>query len=95
MTKAEEFYSSRQAKYSELKKQISKKLAFSSTLSLIVFLAICASIYFFFGNITILLPLVIVLIAVFIFLISRHTDLKKERDKLAALIDINNLINMF
>ncbi|GAA4312992.1 MutS family DNA mismatch repair protein [Pontixanthobacter gangjinensis] len=91
MTKAEEFYSSRQAKYSELKKQISRKLAFSSTLRLVVFLAICASIYFFFGNITVLLPLVIALIAVFIFLISRHTDLKKERDKLAALIDINKL----
>ena len=91
MTKAEEFYSSRQAKYSELKKQISKKLAFSSTLRLIVFLAICASVYFFFGNITILLPLGIALIALFIFLISRHTDLKKEKAKLAALININKL----
>ena len=91
MTKAEEFYSSRQAKYSELKKQISKKLAFSSTLRLIVFLAICASVYFFFGNITILLPLGIALLALFIFLISRHTDLKKEKAKLAALININKL----
>lgn len=89
MIKAEEFYSSRQAKYSELKSQISKKLVFSSTLRLIVFLAICASGYFFFGNINILLPLAITLIAVFIFLISRHTDLKKEKGKLLALININ------
>ncbi len=89
MTKAEEFYSSRQKKYSVLKKQISKKLAFSSTLRLIVFLIICAAVYFFFGNVTILLPLVIALLAVFIFLISRHTDLKKEKAKLSALIDIN------
>ncbi|MGA8854893.1 MAG: DNA mismatch repair protein MutS [Christiangramia sp.] len=91
MTEAKEFYSSRQAKYSELKKQITKKLAFSSTLRLIVFLAICASIYFFFGNISILLPLGIALIAVFIFLISRHSDLKKEKEKLKALIDINQV----
>ena len=80
MTETEEFYSSRQEKYSQLKKQISKKLVFSSTLRLIVFLAICASIYFFFGNINILLPLAIALIAVFIFLISRHTDLKREKE---------------
>lgn len=91
MTEAEDFYSSRQAKYSQLKKQITKKLAFSSTLRLIVFLALCGAIYFFFGNINILLPLGIGLIALFIFLISRHTDLKKEREKLKALIEINEL----
>ena len=91
MTEAKEFYSSRQEKYSILKKQISKKLAFSSTIRLIVFLAICASVYFFAGKINILLPLAIALIAVFIFLISRHSDLKKEKDKLKALIEINKL----
>lgn len=91
MTKAVEFYSSQHAKYSELKKQITKKLAFSSTLRLIIFLAICASVYFFYGNITLLLPVAVILIAVFIFLISRHSDLKKEKEKLTALIDINQM----
>ncbi|MCH4822067.1 DNA mismatch repair protein MutS [Gramella lutea] len=91
MTEAEDFYSSRKAKYSQQKKQITKKLAFSSTLRLIVFLGICAAVYFFFGNINILLPLGIGLIALFIFLISRHTDLKKEKEKLKALIKINEL----
>ena len=91
MTEAEEFYSSRQAKYSDLKNQISKKLVISSTLRLSVFLAICATIYFFFGNINIILPVAVVLIAVFLFLISRHSDLKKEKDKLEALIGINKL----
>jgi len=89
MKEAEEFYTSRKAKYSELKNKISKKLIFSSTLRLIVFLSICASIYFFFGNINIILPVAAVLIAVFLFLISRHSDLKKEKDKLLALISIN------
>jgi len=90
MTKAEEFYSSRKTKYSELKSTISKKLVLSSTLRLAAFLAICASIYFFFGNITVLLPLAIAFLAVFIFLVSRHSDLKKKKDKLLALIDIND-----
>ena len=89
MTEAQKFYSSRKAKYSELKSKISKKLILSSTLRLIVFLAICAIIYFFFGNINIILPAVAVLIALFLFLISRHSDLKKEKDKLKALIEIN------
>ncbi|MCB7482289.1 MutS-related protein [Christiangramia sediminis] len=89
MKEAEEFYTSRKAKYSELKNKISKKLIFSSTLRLIVFLSICASVYFFFGNINIILPVAAVLIAVFLFLISRHSDLKKEKDKLLALISIN------
>ncbi|HKJ47550.1 MAG TPA: hypothetical protein VJ973_00585 [Christiangramia sp.] len=91
MTEAEEFYSSRQAKYTDLKKQISKKLVISSTLRLIVFLAICAIIYFFFGNINIILPAAVVLIAAFLFLISRHSDLKKQKDKLEALVGINKL----
>jgi len=91
MTEAEEFYSSHQAKYTDLKKQISKKLVISSTLRLIVFLAICAIIYFFFGNINIILPAAVVLIAAFLFLISRHSDLKKQKDKLEALVGINKL----
>ncbi|SDS21376.1 DNA mismatch repair protein MutS [Gramella sp. MAR_2010_147] len=89
MTEAENFYSSRRATYTELKKRITKRLALSSSLRLLVFLSLCAAIYFFYGNITILLPLGMVLIAGFIFLISRHTDLKKEQEKLKALIDIN------
>ena len=89
MTNPTEFYNNRKSKYTEDEKQLSKKLIFSSTLRLIVFLAICFAIYFFFGNATILIPSVIALIAIFIFLISRHTDLKKEREKLRALIDLN------
>lgn len=91
MTKAEEFYTSRQAKYKESKNQISKKLVLSSTLRLSVFLAICATVYFFYGNINIILPVAMVLIGIFLFLVSRHSDLKKEKDKLEALIKINKL----
>ncbi len=89
MTNPTEFYKNRKAKYTADEKQLTKKLIVSSTLRLIVFLAICFAVYFFFGNATILIPSVIALIAIFIFLISRHTDLKKEREKLRALIELN------
>ncbi|MDX1543930.1 MAG: DNA mismatch repair protein MutS [Christiangramia sp.] len=84
-----EFYTSRRSDYTEAQRKLSKKLIFSSTLRLIVFLAICFAVYLFFGNATVLIPVVIVLIAVFIFLVSRHTDLKKEREKIRALIEMN------
>ena len=89
MTNPTEFYTSQKANYSETHSQLSKKLILSSSLRLIVFLAICFAVYFFFKNATILVPLVIGLIAIFIYLISRHTDLKKEREKIKALIDLN------
>lgn len=84
-----EFYSDRKAKYTAAEKQLSKKLIFSSTLRLIVFLLICFEIYFFFGNAGVLIPATIALIAIFIFLVSRHSDLKKEREKLRRLIELN------
>ncbi|TBW30039.1 DNA mismatch repair protein MutS [Gramella sp. KN1008] len=89
MTNPTEFYKNRKSKYITAEKQLNKKLIFSSTLRLIVFLTICFSAYFFFGNATILIPAAIALIAIFLFLISRHTDLKKEREKVRALIYLN------
>ncbi|APG60504.1 MutS-related protein [Christiangramia salexigens] len=87
--KPEEFYSAQKADYSKSHQQLSRKLIFSSTSRLLVFFAICFAVYFFFGNAKIMIPLVIALIAIFIFLISRHTDLKKEREKIKALIELN------
>ncbi|MCM8568662.1 DNA mismatch repair protein MutS [Gramella jeungdoensis] len=89
MTNPTEFYNSRSSDYKETHRKLSKKLIFSSTLRLIVFLTTCLAVYFFFGNASILIPVVIILIAVFIFLVSRHTDLKKEREKIKALIEMN------
>ncbi|MCP9198786.1 DNA mismatch repair protein MutS [Gramella sp. GC03-9] len=89
MTKPTEFYKSQSSKYTGIEKQLTKKLIFSSTLRLIVFLAIFGIIYFFFGNASVLIPAVIALLAIFIFLVSRHSDLKKEREKIRALIKLN------
>lgn len=89
MTKAKDFYTSQKAKYSELKSSVTRKLAISSILRLLVFFGLCAIIYIFFGNMNVILPATILLIAIFLILVSRHTDLKREKDKLAALIAIN------
>ncbi len=83
------FYEDRLKKYQSAQKNISAKLISSGMLRLIVFLFFCAAIYFFYGNLTILLPVAIALIALFIFLVSRHSDLKREKEKLQALTDIN------
>lgn len=83
------FYNSRLNKYQSAKKKISAKLVTSGMLRLAVFLLLCAIIYFFYGNLKILIPAGIILIAFFIFLVSRHSDLKREKDKQQALIDIN------
>lgn len=90
MTNPLEYYTTQRSIFTESRKKISKQLMLSSTLRLIVFLAICFAIYFFFGNIKILIPTALVLIAVFILLVSRHSDLKKKKEKFQALIDIND-----
>ena len=84
-----EFYSERKSKYSEEIKQLTRKLTFSSLLRIFIFLMLCAVFYFFVSEIKIIVPAALALVALFIFLISRHADLKKEKDKLKALIDLN------
>lgn len=89
MTDPNKFYDSQIEKYSGQLKEASRKLAFSSFLRLLVFLAVAFGIYYFFGNTTVLIPLIIGGIALFVFLVSKHTDIKYERDKYRELININ------
>ena len=91
MTEPIHFYEQQKSEYSQKSKQIGGKLVLSSVLRLLVFLGICFSFYFFFSNTKILIPLVIGLIALFIFLISRHSDLKKEKARIIELINLNIL----
>ncbi len=85
-----EFYKSRLEKHSGTAQKLSAKLGVSSLIRLVIFLAGCATVYFFWGNIQVIIPVLAVLIALFLFLISRHTNLKGEKDKYDELIDINN-----
>ncbi|AVR45192.1 DNA mismatch repair protein MutS [Christiangramia fulva] len=89
MKEATSFYNNRLKKYQSAHSKISRKLVISGMLRLLAFLLFCAAVYFFFGNLQVLLPAALVLIVLFIFLVSRHNDLKKEKEKLSELININ------
>lgn len=90
MNKPQDFYHSQIEKYQTHLKAASKKLMISSLLRLLVFLAIVFASYQFFGNMSILVPVIIVGIGIFMFLVSRHSDLKYVRDKFRELIKISN-----
>ena len=89
MNKPSEFYNSQIEKYQKNLTAASNKLALSSLFRLLVFLAIAFLVYFFFKNLSVLLPVLLVGIGIFLFLVSRHTDLKYNRDKYRELININ------
>lgn len=69
--------------------KLKKQLLASSMLRLSIFLIASTSIYFSINNTKIVLVLVVFSISIFLFLVSRHSDLKYKRDKTLALIHIN------
>ncbi|MEO2059277.1 MAG: DNA mismatch repair protein MutS, partial [Mesonia sp.] len=69
--------------------QIRRKLFASSMLRLAIFLVFAFLIYFFSSNTALVLLFVFLAIASFLFLVSRHTDLQQEKEKLKQLIALN------
>ena len=86
-----DFYKSQIDKYQIQLKKASQKLAFSSLIRLLVFLLIAFLVYYFFGNGPAIVAVLFIGIVVFVFLVSRHSDLKYERDKFQELIRINEI----
>jgi ABC-type lipoprotein export system ATPase subunit len=85
------FYEAQKAKFeAELKVQ-RRKLNQSSLLRLIVFLSIALSIYLLFGQWAYAIVTTIVGMAIFLYLVFRHSDLVYESNKLKALIQCNQL----
>jgi len=91
-----EFYQKEKQFFENELSSIKKKLAVSSSLRLLVFVIIVFGIYlpfrqsgFLAGNTNVIMPIVIFGIAIFLFLISKHTDLQHKKDKLIALIKLN------
>jgi len=75
-------------------KSIKKKLLVSSMVRLSIFLVTAFTMYYFFGNTPIVILSMVLGIAVFLFLISKHTDLVKTKKYLQAIIEVNqNEIN--
>ncbi|WP_423818032.1 DNA mismatch repair protein MutS [Salinimicrobium sp. TIG7-5_MAKvit] len=83
------FYKAQIEKYRTQLHAASRKLGLSSLLRFLVFLAIAFAVYAFWGNATAVGASLLVGIAIFVFLVSRHSDLRYERDKFRELIKIN------
>ncbi len=86
-----EFYKKQKGIHQQELSKISKKLMVSSFIRLLIFLAICFAIYYFFGNMNVIVPVIIGGIAIFLFLVSRHSDLKDKSDKQKEIIRLNEL----
>ncbi|HUH46539.1 MAG TPA: hypothetical protein VLZ54_05245 [Arenibacter sp.] len=83
------FYRNRITLQEVLLRKVRKQLWVSSILRLVVFLMAALSVYFLFGNTEWVVGIVILTVILFLFLVSKHTDLQYKRDKFLALIHIN------
>lgn len=89
MSHPHNFYTSQIEHYKTHLNKAARKLAFSSLLRLVIFLATAFLVYYFFGNASTITAVLVLGIGIFVFLVSRHSDLKYERDKFRELIKIN------
>lgn len=86
-----EFYRAQVASFREELAVIKRKLRLSSLLRLFVFTGIIAGIYMAFGKTYVVLGILVVGITIFLFLVSRHTDIVYQRDLKRALLKRNEL----
>lgn len=91
MNEPSDFYKQQIAAHSEELQSLKRKLALSSTIRLLVFLVACFGVYFFFGNVKIIIPVILVAITVFIYLVTKHSELQYRRDLTKALIAQNEV----
>jgi ABC-type multidrug transport system fused ATPase/permease subunit len=84
-----QFYTSQLKQHEQDLAVAKRKLNLSSTLRLLVFVAITFIIYFLWGNLRAVIPAAIIGIAIFLFLVTRHTKLKYKKNISQALIDYN------
>ncbi len=89
MSHPSDFYKLQIEIHSEELQKLKRKLAVSSTIRLLVFLAACFALYFFYGNTKIIIATIVLTIIAFIYLVSKHSGLQYERDLKKALIAQN------
>lgn len=83
------FYKNRITIQQEQLRTVKQQLWVSSILRLMIFLISAFAVYFLFGNTKWVVGVVILTIVIFLFLVSKHTDLQYKRDTILALIRIN------
>ncbi len=84
-----DFYNNQISNYESQLSQVKKQLYASSMLRLVIFCIAVIGVYFSFGNTRLVWAIFAITSALFIFLVSRHTDLQYKRDRLKALLQIN------
>lgn len=70
--------------------KVESQLQSSSMLRLVVFLLAAIAVYFSYANTKVVMGIAILTTAIFLYLVSRHTDLQYKRDKLKKLIQAND-----
>lgn len=88
---AQEFYIKEKEHQEQLLGSANRQLNISSLIRLIIFLLTAYGIYYFSGEFRIVVVIALVGIGIFLYLVSRHTDLKYKRDKIKELVNINEL----
>lgn len=83
------FYSSQTETFQKQLKDIKQKLFASSMLRLGLFVVMCYGIYFFFGDARGIIATLIIGSGLFVYLISRHSDLTFQKKLFQELIAIN------
>ncbi|HFS66801.1 MAG TPA: DNA mismatch repair protein MutS [Flavobacteriia bacterium] len=91
MNTPKEFYTNQKELFSIDLQKVKQQLLVLGILRLLVFLATAYGIYSFFGNTKPVLLTAVFGIAVFLFLVSKYTDLQLKKQKKEALIALNNL----
>ena len=84
-----EFYEAQIEHHTQELNKLKKQLAVSSTLRLLVFLTVCVSVYFAFGAIKLVIGSIVVGIALFIYMVNRHSKLQYKRDLEKAVLVVN------
>ncbi len=86
-----EFYTKEKEHQEKLLGDANRQLNISSFIRLIVFLLTAYGIYYFIDEFRIAAVVALVGAGLFLWLVSRHTDLKYKRDKIKELVNINEL----
>ncbi|WP_223198061.1 MutS-related protein [Maribacter arenosus] len=83
------FYKEQIASFEGQLARVKNQLHASSMIRLVVFCLMAFGVYLTFGNIKLVIGLISITIVIFIYLVSRHTDLQYKFDKIQAILQIN------
>jgi hypothetical protein len=83
------YYKKHFKQYQAEVKSLYKQMAGLSSLRLLVFLVAFFGVYFFFGQWLIAIPIAVLGVIVFVYLLSKYTDIKGQRNFNKALVKIN------